>query len=84
MTEICKFKRQLFHTPCDTYLSIVLPFTKLTLMTLKLRIVTQQIAHLIEINRWHSVTVTPKYFIIFLVHNDTKMSLYECVHVDVM
>ena len=50
----------------------------------KLRIVTQQIAHLIEINTWHSMTVTPKYLIIFLVHNDTKTSLYERVHVDVM
>ena len=53
-------------------------------MTLKLCIVTQQIAHLIEINGWHSMTVTLKYLIIFLVHKDTKMSLYEHVHVDVM
>ena len=40
---------------------IVLPFTNLTLMTLKLRIVTQQIPNLIEIKGWHGVTVTPRF-----------------------
>ena len=75
MTEICKYKSSkdnysthpVIHISkhCFALHKINFNETKSThynitnLMTLKVCIVTQQIAHLIEINRWHGMTVAP-------------------------